>query len=512
MQDWSEGYVTEIGYTHGYYPELNPVRARLALLASSIVPPDTQVACELGFGQGVSVNIHAAAGTAQWYGTDFNPAHAGFARELAGQGELAGRLHDDAFEAFCRRTDLPDFDFIGLHGIWSWISDANRAILADFLRRKLKVGGVVYVSYNTQPGWGAIAPLRDLLTGHADALSPGGADTAGRVDAALDFADRLLASGAGYGRANPGVAEYLKSLRKHNHQYLAHEYFNENWMPMPFSRMASCMEAQKLQFAGSASLIEHVPEVNFTSDQRKILDEIPDARFRETIRDFMLNQRFRRDYWVRGVRRLTPFELAERVRAQHVVLAALPETVDLKIQGALGEAALHAGVYQPIIDQLAERPYCTLGELEQAIARHKVTLGQLLQAILVLTAKGAVHPAQEPAQAEQARAAATQLNTRLCRMARYGEDIGMLASPVTGGGIPVGRLEKLFLLARGQGMTAPEQWAQLAYATLAAQNQRLMKDGTAIDKPEDQLAELERQAREFAGRRLSMLEALGVSA
>ena len=31
-QDWTAGYVAEIGYTHGYYPELNPLQARLALL------------------------------------------------------------------------------------------------------------------------------------------------------------------------------------------------------------------------------------------------------------------------------------------------------------------------------------------------------------------------------------------------------------------------------------------------------------------------------------------------
>ena len=30
MSDWSAGYVADIGYTHGYYTELNPLRVRLA--------------------------------------------------------------------------------------------------------------------------------------------------------------------------------------------------------------------------------------------------------------------------------------------------------------------------------------------------------------------------------------------------------------------------------------------------------------------------------------------------
>jgi SAM-dependent methyltransferase len=153
MPDWSAGYVADIGYTYGTYPELNPQRVRLAFLVAGLVPPKVGNACELGFGQGMSVNVHAAASSTAWYGTDFNPAQAGFAQELAAASGTSARLYDESFAEFCGRDDLPDFDFIGLHGIFSWISDENRAIIVDFVRRKLKVGGVLYISYNTQAGW-----------------------------------------------------------------------------------------------------------------------------------------------------------------------------------------------------------------------------------------------------------------------------------------------------------------------------------------------------------------------
>ena len=144
MSDWTAGYVADIGYTYGYYTELNPLRARLAFLNSGLACPNFGTACELGFGQGLSANLHAAASATQWYGTDFNPAQAGFAQELASAAGTSARLFDEAFADFCARPDLPDFDTIGLHGIWSWISDANRAVIVDFVRRKLKVGGVVF--------------------------------------------------------------------------------------------------------------------------------------------------------------------------------------------------------------------------------------------------------------------------------------------------------------------------------------------------------------------------------
>jgi len=82
MTDWTEGYVTEIGYTYGYYNELNPLRHRLAFLNRGLALPELSTACELGFGQGMSVNIHAAATNIDWWATDFNPAQAAFAQEL----------------------------------------------------------------------------------------------------------------------------------------------------------------------------------------------------------------------------------------------------------------------------------------------------------------------------------------------------------------------------------------------------------------------------------------------
>jgi len=232
MSDWTSGYVADVVYTHGYYSELNPQRLRLLFLQFRQKFPSTGTACELGFGQGVSANLHAAASVTRWYGTDFNPSQAAYAQELASASEAQIKLYDESFAHFCERSDLPDFDFIGLHGIWSWISDENRAIIVEFIRRKLKVGGVVYISYNTQPGWAALAPLRDFLVEHSEIMGRPGLGTVPRIDEALDFADRLLATGALYGQANPSVGLRLGVLKKQNRQYFAHKYFNRDWVPM----------------------------------------------------------------------------------------------------------------------------------------------------------------------------------------------------------------------------------------------------------------------------------------
>ncbi len=66
MSDWTAGYVADIGYTFGYYPELNPQRIKLLFLNAGLVAPAFGTACELGFGQGLSANVHAAASVTSW--------------------------------------------------------------------------------------------------------------------------------------------------------------------------------------------------------------------------------------------------------------------------------------------------------------------------------------------------------------------------------------------------------------------------------------------------------------
>ena len=66
MSDWTSGYVADIDYTYGYYSELNPLRVRLAFLNVGFEYPKSGTACELGFGQGLSVNMHAAGVENDW--------------------------------------------------------------------------------------------------------------------------------------------------------------------------------------------------------------------------------------------------------------------------------------------------------------------------------------------------------------------------------------------------------------------------------------------------------------
>jgi len=83
-----------------YYTELSPQRIKFAFLNAGLSCPEMGTACELGFGQGMSANIHAAASVTSWHGTDFNPSQAGYAQELAAVSGSGARLFDEKGNRF----------------------------------------------------------------------------------------------------------------------------------------------------------------------------------------------------------------------------------------------------------------------------------------------------------------------------------------------------------------------------------------------------------------------------
>ena len=510
MTNWTSGYVADIGYTYGYYNELNPNRANLAVLNAGYAPPSSGVHCELGFGQGMSVNIHAAASGSTWYANDFNPSQAAFAQSLASASGADAHLTDEAFVDFCSRSDLPDFDSIGLHGIWSWISDENRSVIVDFIRRKLKVGGALYISYNTQPGWANFAPMRHLMTEHAYVMGSTGKGVVNKIDGALEFAQKLLDTNPMFARANPSVIDRLKKVASQDKHYLAHEYFNKDWHPMHFATMSQWLSPAKIDFACSAHYLDHIDAVNLSAQQQALLKEIPDATFKESVRDFMVNQQFRRDYWIKGARKLSAIERAELTKQHKLVLISPREDISLKISGSLGEANMSEAIYAPILDLMSDHKIRNIQEIASKVQDKSINFAQVVQAAMVLVGSGHMASVQSEEQITKAKQTSAKLNKALIDRARFSAEITFLASPVTGGGIAVNRFQQLFFLAMRNGKKQPQDWASEVWSVISAQNQRLIKEGMALESAEDNVQELVNQANDFARKRLHLLKALEV--
>jgi SAM-dependent methyltransferase len=512
MTDWTSGYVADIGYTHGFYRELTPAVLQAVTLSKGLAGPPSGAPiayCELGCGQGFSANLIAAANPhIQYHANDFNPAHIVGAQALAREGEV-GNVHfyDDAFAEFLERDDLPQFDVISLHGIYSWIAPEHRATIVEFIKRKLKPGGLVYISYNCLPGWAPGAPMRHLMYLHGKAQ---GGPTITRLDPAIAFIGKLIEAEGKYFTVNPGLKPRYEALTKNNKNYLAHEYLNDAWTLLYHSDVDAELSAAKLGFVGSANLLDHVDAVNFTAPQKAIMDEVADPVLRETVRDYIVNQQFRRDVFAKGAVAAPPSVTRETWLDTRFALTVLRADASMKVRGGIGEADLHADVYGPILDTLAAGPV-TLRQMLASADVAALGWNRVLEALVILMGSGQLQPCL-PAKTDAKRAKhAKAFNLAVMRRARDGTELQQLASPVTGGGVAVARFCQLFLLALDQGRKTPDEWADFVWQVLQQQGQMIMKDGKPLATPEDNIAELREQAAAFQAKQLPVLRQLQIA-
>src|SRR5262249_46911316 len=151
----------------------------------------------------------------------------------------------------------------------------------------------------------------------------------------------------------------------------------------------------------------------------------------------LVNQQFRRDYWIRGARRLTPLEQAEALRRVEIMLASPRADLGFTVAGALGQREMTRSIYDPILDALGQHQTKTIGDLERALTGSGMRLGVLYEAVMVLIGKGDVVLVQDEEVQDQARVHTDKLNRLLIDKARSSGDIVYLASPVTGGGVAI---------------------------------------------------------------------------
>jgi SAM-dependent methyltransferase len=513
MTDWTSGYVADIDYTYDFFRELTP--SHLAFCATSKghdhgLGREALSYCELGCGQGYSANLLAAANPhIEFHAMDFNPAHIAGATRLAEDAGLANmHFHERAFEDFGETPGLPEqFDIIALHGVYSWVSKENRQLITDFIAKRLKSGGMVYISYNALPGWAPALPLRRILASRG-ALGTGPVED--RLNDAMGFARQLEQSGADYFAVNPALGKKLDQMQTMSANYLAHEYMNKDWNPFHFEDIAADMAQAKLKFLCSADPLDHVEDAALTPGQIAVLEGEADPVRREGLRDIMLNEQFRTDIFVKGHMKHSQRSAIGAWFETPMALARAYHGGPVKLQGRRGEVALEQAHYGPLLAALAEGPLTVRAMLEQGVFG-SMGWEDISRMLTLLAGAGYLAPCLPQAglaeRAERCRA----FNLAVCKRAEESDTLRFLASPVTGGGIAADRLEQLFLLARSEGLQTPEDWAALAWQIMAPQGQRLEKDGKFLESAEENLALLRQRAQTFAARRLRFFEILGLT-
>lgn len=498
---WTNGYQTDVNYTYGYYKDLSPSYQRFCLLLNGVDSPpsnEQHTHCELGFGQGVSINVHAAASESIYWGTDFNPAHAAHANQLAEHSKVQHHFFDDSFEELLNRADLPQFNSISLHGIWSWISYENQLIILKFIRHYLKPSGIVYLSYNCMTGWASNVPIRELLYSHFKFNSKSH-DPTQKVKDALQFSEALIEQDPIYAQRNQQAKQKLNDLKKQNPNYLIHEYLNQDWQCFSFQQVVRLFEEIKLSFAGSTDLNKHIANINLTEEQQVFLNKIEHPVFQEQCLDYFMATQFRRDLFVRGEQKLTPLQVKERLRATYFVILNKTEHLPKTITGYLGEFNLIEEIYQKIGEKFTTEKYrpLTLRTLEDSFPN--LNYEKILNALVVLCHLGYAQPCQNPAPSDQVLEQCHNLNKQLLSEAKFHANYQVLMSPLTGIAVPVNHLNQLFYAAYYLDGLKTEQllaeYVQTVFDNLGLL--LLSEQQEAINDPKESLKILKEKAQKF---------------
>jgi SAM-dependent methyltransferase len=506
---WNSGYVSDVDYTFGHFSFLSPNSLKLAALLEGgkhSVPEDPTY-LELGFGQGVSLNMHAASNPGQYWGADFSPSQTATASEYAEHGAGNLQLFEDSFEDLLRRRDLPQFDIIVLHGIWSWVPRKARKAITHIARDHLKPGGLFYVSYNVKAGWEGTRSLRDLMAQHYRTNRRG--SVAERVKAALTYATEVLEADAKFFSNNPIAKAQLEDMKKKDPVYIAHEFFNETWNPMHFSEVCEELSHAKLDHLGSSTLLDGLESIHLTPKAQEILRGASDKRIKGDLWDAFVSQRFRRDIFVKGLRAHIPQSRLRLLLKQRFVLTKLAEKLPATIKGARGTANLDQDLYGRIVRAFSEANAYILS-VQDILASPECTsipFAQLEQAIRVLVDIDMIAPVSSEETITSVKPATERLNIKLCQDAAFDDSVKFLASPVIGSGVAVSRFEQLFIISLSRGLADPSKYI---WQLFEAQGQRLQKEGKLLETAEANQAELQSQLDAFRENRLPLLHRLGI--
>ena len=309
---------------------------------------------------------------------------------------------------------LPAFDYIVSHGVYSWVDEHTRESWRRFIDRRLKPGGLLYVSYNAMPGRAADLPFQRLVRALGCSL-PGNSQE--RVMAALGVVDAMTDLKAPALLASPTAATFREPARRCVPAYLAHELMNGNWEALCVTDVRAALAPIGLTPAGSATLMENYDSFVLGRAARDLLAAIEDPNVRELARDFFIDQFFRRDVFVRGGRRLHEDERRAGLLDSAWFLACPAESVEYHVATPAGRLSFDNATARHIVRALAAGPQRLTGIAES------IAPGDLLANALVLSAAGVVWPV------EKSRVSVDRINDAIRRRAGGPEEIRYRAQP-----------------------------------------------------------------------------------
>ena len=280
----------EIPYVSQTYQETDPARiSAIATLmgARSQSLPGARV---LEFGCGDATNLCALAAhypTTEFVGIDISEGHIENGLKTIKDHNLNNiDLLRMSFVDFENKKS--PFDYIIVHGLYSWVPEATRQKLMQICKDLLSNDGLLYISYNVLPGWNSAKTIRDMMIFH-------GTNFTNPQEKILE-ARRML----NFVNDNVQATEFYSQMLKEEIDYLVnqpdtylyHEYMEAVNTPCYFKEFVESAKNNGLEYLSDCDLpIMYLG--NYSLQAQDTLKKITDPIEVEQYLDFLANRRFR---------------------------------------------------------------------------------------------------------------------------------------------------------------------------------------------------------------------------
>ena len=202
-------------------------------------------------------------------------------------------LEDDVNES---HHYLGTYDYIIAHGFYSWVDEETKDNFLHLCKEHLAENGILYMSYNTYPGWHKIDSIRALLE-----FANKDVDTLNhreKVRHGKTVASKLGALMLEYDTVKAQQGPFLQSLRQTLQKqdcYVGHDHLEPVNTPVYFHQCIDHMAEHGFTYLCDCDLNLSFPDVYDETLRTKLQDLAPhDPLAREQYIDFMLNTAFRK--------------------------------------------------------------------------------------------------------------------------------------------------------------------------------------------------------------------------
>lgn len=315
----------DLMYESGAFPQtaINNLEARARLMGLQPAPSANAKVLELGCSMGGNIITQALYyPDAEFVGIDLSGRQVAQGNAIIEKMGLENvRLEEK--DILTIDESFGKFDYIIVHGIWSWVPDAVKDKIFSICRNNLTEHGIAYISYNVYPGWKRQEQLREIMyfAGRDVLEEPLEARTRKGLDALKALAE-ILENDKGLGGG--GKLPAIQKILNHNFYYIAHEYMEAFNDPIYVNGFIEWANRHRLAYIGDTDL--HVSFVSWMAEhtrERILALAGGDYIAKEFYSDILSDRQFRRSLLCRE-------EVGDTVRRDESVAVEVIESLNFR--------------------------------------------------------------------------------------------------------------------------------------------------------------------------------------